>query len=72
MTEVSTPFETSCGATLPLQAYRKRHSVPKFPKELYAHAYDDYTSKFPTNSYLESQPQSIRELSAHYKGIARW
>lgn len=70
--EASSFAETVAAATIPLSLYRKRHSVPRFPKELYTHAYDDYQPRYPTNSYLESQPQSIKELSAHYKSIARW
>jgi predicted amidohydrolase len=70
--EAASSFECVADATVPLSAYRKRHWTPRFPKELYAHAYDNYVSRFPTNTYLEKQPQNIKELSAHYKGIARW
>jgi predicted amidohydrolase len=70
--EASSPLETWADATIPLAAYRKRHWIPRFPKELYAHAYDDYTPRFPTNSYMEKQPQSLKELGQHYQAIARW
>lgn len=70
--EASSPFETVLDATIPMALYRNRHSIPRFPKELYTHAYDDYVPKYPTNTYRESQPQSIKELSTHYKRIARW
>jgi predicted amidohydrolase len=72
LSEVSTQSESTLSAIVPVGPYRKRHSVPRFPKELFAHAYDNYEPRYPTNSYAASQPQSLRELSAHYKGIARW
>jgi predicted amidohydrolase len=70
--EAASPLTTWCDSTIPLSAYRKRHWIPRFPKELYAHAYDNYTPRFPTNSYLEKQPQSLNDLIEHYNGIARW
>lgn len=70
--EASSPLETWADATLPLAAYRKRHWIPRFPKELFSHAYDSYTPRFPPNSYIAKQPQSLRELGQHYGGIARW
>jgi predicted amidohydrolase len=72
LAEVSSQFETSCSATIPMADYRRRHSIPRFPKELYDGVYDDYVPKFPTNSYLETQPQSIKDMDAHYRNIARW
>jgi len=69
---VNTPFETVADATIPMSLYRKRHWTPRFHKELYAHAYDNYVPRFPTNSYIPSQPQNIKELSTHYRNIARW
>jgi len=70
--EASSPLETWADATIPLAAYRKRHWIPRFPKELFSHAYDNYTPRFPPNSYIAKQPQSLRELGQHYAGIARW
>jgi predicted amidohydrolase len=70
--EASSPLETWADTTIPLAAYRKRHWIPRFPKELYAHAYDNYTPRFPTNSYMEKQPQTLKEMGQHYGSIARW
>ena len=70
--EASSPLETFADTTIPLAAYRKRHWIPRFPKELYAHAYDEYTPRFPTNSFKDTQPQTLKELGQHYNGIARW
>jgi len=70
--EVSSPFETWADTTIPLAAYRKRHWIPRFPKELYVGAYDNYTPRFPTNSFKDTQPQTLKELFQHYTGIARW
>jgi predicted amidohydrolase len=70
--EASSPLETWADVTIPMAAYRKRHWTPRFPKELFSHAYDNYTPRFPPNSYFNKQPQSLRELGTHYAGIARW
>jgi predicted amidohydrolase len=70
--EASSPLETWAHTTIPLSAYRKRHWIPRFPKELYSHAYDNYTPRFPPNSYIEKQPQSIKEMGERYQAIARW
>ncbi len=72
LTEASTQSECAISSIMSLGPYRLRHSVPRFPKELFAHAYDNYEPRYPPNSYMAKQPQGIRELSQHYKDIARW
>jgi predicted amidohydrolase len=70
--QANSHFETALDTTVPLAAYRKRHWTPRFTKELFAHAYDNYTPRFPPNTYIQSQPQTIKEIAAHYRNIARW
>lgn len=72
MLEAASTAETMVSTVIPIAAYRRRHSIPHFPKELYRRLYDEYVPKFPPNSFLETRPDSFKDAVDHYNGLARW
>lgn len=72
MTEATSHHETMLEVTIPIGAYRRKHSIPRFYKELYSQLYEMYTPKFPPNSFLKYLPESIKDATRHYNEISRW
>jgi predicted amidohydrolase len=56
----------------PMAAYRKKHTLPKFFKELYMPLFEEWVSKYPPNSFSESLPNSIADSMGHYRKIQNW
>ena len=72
MAEAALHHETYIEAVVPMTYYRKNHSIPRIPKELYTHVLDDYESKYPPNTFLKSLPKSPQDSINHYSKYARW
>ena len=72
LAEAPSHHECVIEATIPIAAYRKRHSIPRFYKELFTDLYARYTPKFPPGSFLKSLPENMVEAAEHYKNLARW
>jgi predicted amidohydrolase len=70
--EVASLSETMISAVIPISAYRKSHSIPHFPKELYSHLYQDYIPKYKPNTFLDNLPDSIQDAAEHYNRLANW
>lgn len=72
MAEAISPFETVIRATIPIAAYRKRHSIPNFPVELFSQLNREYVSKYPPSSYLKYLPKDNTDSIRHYQDTMRW
>jgi hypothetical protein len=57
---------------LPLAYFRKNHSIPKLPKELYRRAMDEYVPKYPPNLFEKARPTSAAESIELYNNNANW
>jgi len=73
MAEAASIRDTMVTAVIPLASYRKKHSIPNIPKELYQHFYnEEFVSKYPPNTFRESLPDGVREAAERYNKLARW
>ena len=72
MTEAASSEETMVTAMLPLAEYRRTHTIPNFPKELYMKLYEEYVPRFPANLFQEQLPNSIMDAMAQSAKLARW
>ncbi|MEW6142570.1 MAG: nitrilase-related carbon-nitrogen hydrolase [Chloroflexota bacterium] len=72
MAEVASHHEGVVETVIPIAAYRKKHSIPRFQKELFTQLYQKYVSKYPPNLFLKSLPDSIAEGADRYRKAARW
>lgn len=66
------PHETVIRATIPIAAFRKKHSIPVLRKELYAPVYADYVGKYPPNMYSEYLPKDPLDGINYARKKARW
>ncbi len=72
MTEALTPHETMIEAVIPMASYRRGHSIPRIPKELYAPVLDAYVSKFPPNLFAGPMPDNNADSVKFYNDAAQW
>ena len=72
MSEAISSNETVVEAVIPIAAYRKKHSIPKVPNELYMHLLGEYPAKFPPNAFAGYLPSSIADAVQHYRKSMRW
>jgi len=73
MAEASSVLDTKVEATLPMSAYRKRHSKPNFYRDLYLHFFnEECTAKFPPNLFRDSLPDSIKDAAGRYMKNIQW
>jgi len=70
--QASSPHETIISATIPIANYRRKHSIPKYFKELLRYLNDEYIPKHPANSFSKYLPDTKVEASKYYKDQARW
>lgn len=70
--EAASAHETVLEAVIPIASFRKTHSIPKIPKELYTDLVRQYVSKYPPNSFSKSLPDTNRDSLSHYQNLARW
>jgi len=72
MAEANSGLQTILEATIPIASYRKGHSIPIIPGDLFKHFYHEYVSKYPPNSYVKMLPNSNAESAQLYIKDARW
>ncbi len=70
--EATGQHETIVKATIPLASYRKKHSIPAIPTDLFLKDYNSYVPKIPANCFDKSMPNSIMESFEHYGKFANW
>jgi predicted amidohydrolase len=70
--QASHEHETVLIDTLPMASYRKCHTLPLWPKDLYMHLFEEYVPKWPANTFLEDQPNSFVGSIRFYKERQRW
>jgi predicted amidohydrolase len=72
MSRAASHHEGIVEAVIPLSCYRRRHSVPRFQKQLFSHLYGKYVPKYPPNLFMEVLPDTIREGAELYRKAANW
>ncbi len=72
LAEAHYPHETILTASIPIGAFRKRHSIPVLRKELYAPEYDRYEGKYPPNMYAKYLPKDPSDGINWARKNARW
>jgi len=70
--QASSPNETIVSATIPMATYRKKHSIPRFYKELYAYLHQEYENKYPPSSFLKSLPDRWADAGPHFENVKNW
>jgi hypothetical protein len=64
--------ETTFETVLPMAQYRQNHSIPTLPKDIYAHVYNEYVPKYPSNLFAKLRPTSAVESRELYDKNANW
>lgn len=72
ISEVISPFETMIHTTIPIASYRKKHSIPNYPIELFAQLNKEYISKYEPDSYLKQLPANNADALKLYRNVTRW
>jgi len=74
VTETASPNEAMVHGVLPLAAYRKTHTIPNVPLDLFKDLYDKYQPRLPANTFLTADklPNNLQESVSHYNRVARW
>lgn len=70
--DASSLQETQVMATIPIAAYRKRHSIPVLTKELYEPVFNKYQSKYPPNLFAGGAPPSLEAAGELLKRKVNW
>jgi hypothetical protein len=71
--EAPSGFQCVVEATINMASYRRGHSVPVIPVDLYRHFYNEYQAKYPPNLFTKGvMPNSNRESAEQYIKNARW
>jgi len=70
--QASSPHETILSVTIPIASFRRKHSIPDYHKELYAHLHSGYTPKYPSNSFVSYLPDSMADAGNYYDKIKKW
>jgi len=58
--------------SIPIAAFRRRHSIPVIRKEIYAPAYAEYEGKYPPNMYSEYLPKDHIDAVNYARKKARY
>jgi len=72
MAMASGVHETIFEAVIPMAEFRKTHSIPKLPKELYLRAMEEYVPKYPPNLFEIARPTSAADSIELYDKNANW
>jgi predicted amidohydrolase len=72
MAEAGSVFQTVIEATINMAAYRRGHSIPVIPVDLFRHFYNEYQGKYLPNTFLKAMPTTNAESAQAYLKDARW
>jgi predicted amidohydrolase len=72
LAQANSHHETIVSTTIPIAAFRRRHTIPEINTELYAHVMSKYMSQYPPGIFSKYLPENLEETARYLKQKARW